>query len=66
MIALRTARSEMSTTRGQSTPSGSMPSGLLWVSELSTKAASRLCAAPTAWLSPVRWRLKSSIGITWL
>jgi len=28
---LRTARSEMSTTRGQSTPSGSMPSGLLWV-----------------------------------
>ena len=29
-------------------------------------AAARLCAAPIAWTSPVRWRLKSSIGMTWL
>ena len=26
---------------------------------------SRLLATPTAWMSPVRWRLKSSIGTTW-
>ena len=29
-------------------------------------AAARLWAAPMAWTSPVRWRLKSSIGMTWL
>jgi len=34
--------------------------------EPSRKADSRLCAAPTAWMSPVRWRFMSSIGTTWL
>ena len=29
-------------------------------------APARLWAAPMAWTSPVRWRLKSSIGMTWL
>ena len=35
------------------------------VHHVSTNAEARLCAAPIAWVSPVRWRLKSSIGITW-
>ena len=29
-------------------------------------ADARLWAAPMAWMSPVRWRLKSSIGMIWL
>ena len=31
----------------------------------STIAASRLLAEPMAWISPVKWRLISSIGTTW-
>ena len=66
MTALRTARSLMSTTRGQRIEWGSIPSGFLWWMLLSMNAAARLWAAPIAWTSPVRWRLKSYIGITWL
>jgi hypothetical protein len=62
----RIARSLMSTTRGQRTARGSIPSGFLWWRLLSRNAAPRLWAAPIACTSPVRWRLKSSIGITWL
>src|SRR5437762_2634497 len=32
----------------------------------STNAASMLLAAATAWKSPVKWRLRSSIGTTWV
>ncbi len=37
-----------------------------WNMRASIAAASRLLAAVMAWMSPVRWRLKSSIGMTWL
>ncbi len=60
----RSARSLTSTTRGQVMVSGSMRSLLPWVMELSTMAASRLWASEIAWTSPVRWRLKSSMGTT--
>ena len=53
---LRRARSLTSRTRGHVIDGGSIPSGLRWYSELSTIAASRLCAAVTAWKSPVRCR----------
>ena len=43
-----------------------MPSSLPWWMWLSMNAAARLWAAPIACVSPVRWRLKSSIGMTWL
>ena len=66
MTARRSARSLMSTTRGQRIENGSMPSALPWWRWLSRKALARLWAAPMAWMSPVRWRLKSSIGMTWL
>ena len=66
MTTWRSARSLMSTTRGQRIPCGSMPSGFLWWRLLSRNAPARLWAAPIAWTSPVRWRLKSSIGMTWL
>ena len=56
----------MSRTRGQRTLSGSIPSALPWWMWLSMNAAPRLWAAPMAWTSPVRCRLKSSIGMTWL
>ncbi len=65
-MTLRIARSLMSTTRGHTIELGSMPSGFLWWRWLSRNAAARLWAAPIAWLSPVRWRLKSSMGMTWL
>src|SRR3954454_25043012 len=57
---LRRARSLTSRTRGHVIDDGSIPSGLRWYSELSTIAASRLCAAVTAWKSPVRCRFMSS------
>ena len=56
----------MSTTRGQVIEKGSIACGLRWWRLLSTNAAARLWAAPIAWTSPVRWRLKSSIGMIWL
>src|SRR5437016_5644833 len=65
MTILRRARSLTSTTRGQVIVSGSMSSGLPWVIELSTMAASRLCASEIAWTSPVRCRFRSSMGTTW-
>mmetsp|Transcript_24226 Transcript_24226/g.57737 ORF Transcript_24226/g.57737 Transcript_24226/m.57737 type:complete len:222 (+) Transcript_24226:1132-1797(+) len=37
-----------------------------WRMRASMAAAHRLCAACTAWMSPQRWRLNSSIGMTWL
>jgi hypothetical protein len=36
-----------------------------WNIRASRAAASKLLAAVSAWISPVRWRLNSSIGITW-
>ena len=62
----RSARSLTSTTRFQRTVSGTIWSGLSSRIEVSIAAASRLLAAATAWKSPVRCRLKSSIGTTWL
>ena len=62
----RSARSFMSTTRFQLMRSVSTSSGLSSRHDVSSAAARRLFAAPTAWKSPVRWRLKSSIGTTWL
>ena len=66
MITRRIARSLMSTTRGQLIENGSIPSAFPWCRWLSRNADARLCAAPIAWMSPVRWRLKSSIGMIWL
>ena len=43
---------------------GRSPASLPWLRWLSIIAASRLCAIETACVSPVRWRLKSSIGRT--
>ena len=63
-MTLRRARSEMSSTRGQVIENGSMSRALPWLRWLSIIAASRLWAIDTAWVSPVRWRLKSSIGTT--
>ena len=37
-----------------------------WYMRVSMAAASRLLAAVMAWISPVRCKLKSSIGTTWL
>lgn len=36
-----------------------------WNIRASIAAARRLLAAVIAWISPVRWRLNSSMGITW-
>ena len=55
----------MSTARFQVTRSASMRCGLPCRIEASRIAASRLLAAPIAWMSPVKWRLRSSIGTTW-
>ena len=44
---------------------GSMFSSLPCWMWLSIIAASRLLAAPMAWISPVKWRLISSMGSTW-
>ena len=65
-MMLRSARSFTSMTRRQVMLCRSRPSSLPWCRWLSTIADRRLCAAVTAWKSPVRWRLSSSIGITWL
>ena len=59
----RRARSFMSITRRQRiwrTSRSTVP----WNKALSSIAASRLWAAPTAWMSPVKCRLMSSIGNT--
>ena len=62
----RSARSFTSRTRRQVMLCGSSPSGLPWNRWLSIIAASVLCAAVTACMSPVRWRLTRSNGNTWL
>src|SRR6187200_2807741 len=54
----------MSTARRQSMRSWSILCGLPCRIEASSMAASRLLAAPIAWMSPVKWRLRSSIGTT--
>src|ERR671931_1766835 len=61
---LRSARSFMSTQRRQLIVSGSIPSSLPCSRCASSIAASRLFAAPIAWMSPVKWRFMSSIGTT--
>ena len=55
----------MSTARFQVTRRASIWCGLSCRIEASRIAASRLLAAPIAWMSPVKWRLRSSIGTTW-
>ena len=54
----------MSRQRRQLIECGSMPSSLPWSRWASIIAASRLLAAVIAWMSPVKWRLISSIGTT--
>ena len=63
---LRSARSFMSSARRQPTRSASILCGLPCRIDASSIAASRLLAAPIAWMSPVKWRLRSSIGTTWV
>ncbi len=63
---LRSDRSLTSITRRHVMLWRSSPSSLPWWRWLSTMADSRLCAAVTAWKSPVRCKLSRSIGITWL
>ena len=54
----------MSSARFHPTRSASILCGLPWRIEASSSAASRLFAAPIAWMSPVKWRFRSSIGTT--
>ena len=62
----RSARSFMSSTRFHVTLRTSMSSSLPWCTWLSINAASRLFAAAIAAKSPVKCRLMSVIGTTWL
>ena len=62
----RSARSFMSRTRFQVTLRTSMSSALPWCTWLSISADSRLLAAAIAAKSPVKCRLMSVIGTTWL
>ncbi len=66
MTMLRSARSLTSSTRRQVMLCMSMPSALPWKRWLSIIADSMLCAAVTACMSPVRCRLSTSMGTTWL
>ena len=61
----RSERSFMSMQRRHVTVDGSMPSSLPCSRLASIIAASRLFAAVIAWMSPVKWRFRSSIGTTW-
>ena len=65
VTTLRSTRSFTSMTRRQVTDAGSISSALPCIRLASSMAASRLWAAPTAWMSPVKWRLMSSMGTTW-
>ena len=60
----RKARSFKSTTRFQTICLTSIFKGFPWWIELSSIAAIKLFAAVIAWISPVKWRLISSIGTT--
>ena len=62
----RRARSFMSTTRFHRMRVGSIWSAFPWARWLSRAAERRLWATPMAWKSPVKWRLMSSMGTTWL
>src|SRR2546427_3341789 len=62
---LRSWRSFMSRHRGNKTRVGSMFSSFPWKMCASRIAATKLFAAPTAWMSPVKCRLISSVGRTW-
>jgi hypothetical protein len=67
MTMLRSARSLTSSTRRQVTLwRSTLKKSSLWWTWLSIIAASRLWAAVTACRSPVRCRLRVSIGTTWL
>ncbi len=65
IIIWRSARSEMSTTRFILMLWMSIPSLFFFCRWVSNMAQSKLLAAPTAWISPVKWRFKSSMGTTW-
>ena len=54
----------MSMQRRQLIDSGSMLSTFPCSRCVSSIAASKLFAAPIAWMSPVKWRFMSSIGTT--
>ena len=56
----------MSSARFQPTRRASILCGLPCRIDASSSAASRLLAAPIAWMSPVKWRFRSSIGTTWV
>ncbi len=68
----RRGRSRSGAARGRSCPAhaatrraaASILCGLPCRIDASSIAASRLLAAPIAWMSPVKWRLRSSIGTT--
>ncbi len=60
----RSARSFMSMTRRKDTRRGSIPSSLPWKMWLSMSAHRALFALVTAWKSPVKCRLMSSMGST--
>ncbi len=60
----RSSRAFTSRVRGHVMLVGSIPSGFPKYSDASSADASRLCAAVTAWKSPLKWRLMSSIGTT--
>ena len=62
VIMERRARSSTSVTRRQVMPSGRKPSIRPRCATLSVRAASRLCADPTAWASPVKCMFTSSSG----
>ena len=64
-ITLRSTRSLTSSTRRHVTLSRSTSVSWWWI-WLSIMAASRLCAAVMACMSPVRCRFSRSIGTTWL
>ena len=63
-MMLRRPRSFMSTQRRHEIECGSISSSLPCMTCASRNAASRLLAAEIACMSPVKWRLRSSIGTT--
>ena len=66
-MTLRSTRSLTSNTRRHVTVwRSTWKKSSFWWTWLSIIAASRLWAAVTACMSPVRWRLSRSIGTTWL
>ena len=64
-VTLRSARSFISRTRVQDNWRKSICNSLPWWMWLSIIADNKLLAAVMACISPVKWRLISSIGTTW-